>query len=127
VRLLLDTHAFLWWASGRQLGPLAQPLVEEAATEVLVSAATAWEIVTKVQLGRLRLGMAPDRWYPSRLRKHGFAELPILAIHALRVARLPDHHADPFDRLLVAQSQVEHLPLVTLDPAISRYDVDTVW
>jgi PIN domain nuclease of toxin-antitoxin system len=128
VRALLDTHAFLWWASGAaEYSPAGRAVLSDPQNEILVSAASAWEIAIKVSLGKLTRPTTPERYLPDRLRRHGMLALPVELAHALRVSRLPPIHADPFDRLLVAQAQVEGVPIVTADPAIARYDVDVIW
>ena len=129
MRVLLDTHALLWWASagGSRLPPRAREIIESAASVVLVSAASVYEIAIKTSLGRLGLPGPADVYVPALLRKHGFGVLPIDAAHAVRAGSLPLIHRDPWDRLLVAQAQLEDLPIVTADPAIGRYDVEVVW
>ncbi len=129
MRVLLDTHALLWWAStgGSRLSTTARDLIEDSATVVLVSAASAYEIAVKSALGRLDLPDAPERYVPGLLERHGFLRLPVEVPHALRAGSLPDHHRDPWDRLLVAQAQLEGLPIVTADTAIGRYEVSVIW
>ena len=128
MRALLDTHAFLWWdLDDPHLSALAADLIGDGQSEILVSAASLWEIALKVGHGRLKLPGPIERYVPARLATYRFGTLPVSAEHALRVARLPEIHRDPFDRLLVAQAQVEGLPIVTADPAIGRYDVDVLW
>jgi PIN domain nuclease of toxin-antitoxin system len=129
VRALLDTHSFLWWVSARgsNLSPKAADVIGDAENEILFSAASAWEIAIKASAGRLRLPSRPERYVPARVRRHGFRVLPVDLEHALRVARLPRIHGDPFDRLLVAQAMSEGIPLVSSDPAIGRYDVEVIW
>jgi PIN domain nuclease of toxin-antitoxin system len=129
VKILLDTHALLWWASsgGSRLSPRAREVIESAASVVLVSVASIYEIAIKTSLGRLGLPSPPDVYVPAVLRQHGFESLPIDQVHALRAGSLPLVHRDPWDRLLVAQAQVENIPIVTGDPAIGRYDVEVVW
>ena len=128
MRVLLDTQAFLWWTSGSdRLTPRAAEAIEDPRTEVLVSVASAWEIAIKAALGRLELEADPDEYVPDRLRRHGFGTLAIGLEHALRAGALPRHHGDPFDRMLVAQGQLEGVPIVTGDPLIGRYDVETIW
>ncbi|HSS34185.1 MAG TPA: type II toxin-antitoxin system VapC family toxin [Solirubrobacterales bacterium] len=120
---LLDSHALLWFLAGnskRILPPLRGRLEDEATT---VSAASLWEIAIKVGLGKLR---AP-RDLPQRVEELGFQLLPVRPEHAWRTRDLPPHHRDPFDRLLVAQAQVEQLPIVTVDPQLAPYDVEIVW
>jgi PIN domain nuclease of toxin-antitoxin system len=128
VRVLLDTQAFLWWASGSdRLSPRASAVIADPTSEVLVSVASIWEIAIKVSVGRLELDEPPERFVPDRLRRHGFEALPIQAQHALRVGDLPRHHGDPFDRIIVAQGQVEDMPIVSADPLFHRYDVEVIW
>jgi PIN domain nuclease of toxin-antitoxin system len=124
VNLLLDTQAFIWWREGhRKLGPRARAAIEREASTVRVSTASAWEIALKWRTGRLRLPAAPDTWVPAAIISSGFDVLPIGLDHALAVANLPDHHADPFDRLLIAQAQIESLTIVSSDAAFDAYDV----
>jgi PIN domain nuclease of toxin-antitoxin system len=118
-RLLLDTHVFLWWrADDPQLAAAAREAIAHAEI-VAVSAASAWEAAIKARLGRLRL---PEP-FATGVTDSGFSELSVRFAHAGRAAELPGHHGDPFDRMLVAQAQVEGLTLVTHDRAIWQYDV----
>jgi PIN domain nuclease of toxin-antitoxin system len=121
MNLLLDTHVLIWWDEGRKLGPEARRAIEAADT-VYVSAASAWEVAIKIGLGRLR----PTRTVEQATTESGFLELPVTFRHAERVAALPAHHRDPFDRLLVAQADVEELTLVSRDPVFRRYAVETI-
>lgn len=129
MRVLLDSHVFLWWVSdaGRKLTARAIELIEDPATEVYVSAVTGFEVASKSARGRLDLPVAPQTYVPNRMRRHGFLGLAIDLPHALRAAALPAIHRDPWDRLLVAQAQIEAMPIVTADPLIGQYDVDVVW
>lgn len=128
MRVLLDTQAFLWWTSGSdRLTPRAAAVLEDPSTDVLLSVASAWEVAIKAQLGRLELGSAAEEYVPERVRQHGFGTLEIGLAHALRAGSLPRHHGDPFDRMLVAQGQLEEIPIVTGDPLINLYDVETIW
>jgi PIN domain nuclease of toxin-antitoxin system len=123
VRLLLDTHVFLWWrGDSRRLRAPARRAIA-GADVVFVSAATAWEAAIKIALGRLRI---PDT-IEAGVVDSGFARLPIGFSHAEAAARLPPHHADPFDRMLVAQAQIEGLTLVTHDRRLGRYEVELLW
>lgn len=128
MRALLDTHTFLWWNLGDpQLSPTAQDFIGDGRNEILLSAASAWEIAIKYAKGRLTLPEPPERYVANRIAHYGFQALPILVSHALSVARLPLIHHDPFDRLLIAQSQMENLPILTADPEIAKYTVDIIW
>jgi PIN domain nuclease of toxin-antitoxin system len=118
VNVLLDTHVLIWWDEGRRLAEEARQAIEEADA-VYVSAASAWEVAIKTALGRLR----PTRTLEEAASDSGFLELPVTFRHADRVTRLPPHHRDPFDRMLVAQAAVEELTLVTRDPVFARYGV----
>ncbi len=128
MRLLLDTHAFLWWcAADPKLSQTVIQAVADEANEVLVSAVSGWEIAVKTRLGKLPLGSAPETFMAKMLERHAFGVLPVTMRHAVRDYALPAHHSDPFDRLLVAQTQLEGLTLVTDDALVRRYDVRTLW
>jgi PIN domain nuclease of toxin-antitoxin system len=121
VKLLLDSHAFLWWlAEDPQLGAGARQAVADPAATVFVSAATIWELSIKAALGRLDLGGAD---LVEEIAGNDFVELPVNARHSLAAAYLPCHHADPFDRMLIAQAQIEGLTLVTRDAALRAYEI----
>lgn len=109
-----------------RLGPRASDIVRKGDTRLLLSAASSWEIAIKYALGRLALPQPPDTFVPERMRRTGVEGLPILHSHALRVADLEPHHRDPFDRLLVAQAQVESLALLTSDTVFARYSVEVI-
>jgi PIN domain nuclease of toxin-antitoxin system len=121
VNLLLDTHTFLWWDSGK----LATSVVKriQAADDVYVSAASAWEIAIKASLGKIEAHAS----VAEASRDYGFLPLPVSLEHADAVRDLPRHHRDPFDRILVAQAMLEGLVLVSKDPLMGRYDVELVW
>lgn len=128
MRLLLDTHALLWWvAASDRVSRKARTAIASARNECFVSIATAWEIAIKLSLGKLRVEGALERFLPEQLAANGFQPLPIELKHAARVATLPFHHRDPFDRLLVAQALDEELSVVTADPVFARYGVKRVW
>jgi PIN domain nuclease of toxin-antitoxin system len=127
VTVLLDTHVWLWMqAAPRRLVPAVRALVEDATTTLLLSAVSSWEIAIKYALGRLPLPEPPELYVPDRMRTSGVVALPIEHSHALRVSGLERQHRDPFDRLLVAQCQIERIALVTADPIFERYDVELI-
>jgi PIN domain nuclease of toxin-antitoxin system len=128
MKVLLDTHTFLWWnTDDPQLSARARKIIANGKNEVFLSAASAWEIAIKAAKGRLELPEEPTLYVPSRMSINRIQPLPVQVSHALRVYELPPHHADPFDRLLVAQCQMESLPLITKDKEIQKYDVETIW
>jgi PIN domain nuclease of toxin-antitoxin system len=128
VNALLDTHTFLWWnLDNPQLSDTARDFIADGSNQIFLSAASAWEIAIKAGKGRLTLPEAPDQYVANRMHMHRFSALPIELSHALEVYKLPELHADPFDRLLVAQSIMEKLPILTADPEIFRYGVDVIW
>ena len=128
MKALLDTHTFLWWnLNDPQLSAAAYDFISDGNNEIFLSAASAWEIAIKCAKGRLILPEDPEPYVANRMILHHFSSLPIQISHALQVFTLPDIHPDPFDRLLVAQSQLEGLPILTADPEIVRYEVDNIW
>jgi len=124
-RFLLDTNVAVWLLLGdrKRVSTTAVQALEDPNHEVAVSAASVWEIAIKRSLGKVTL---PDGW-SAVLRQLGFDPMPVTAIHAAAVERLPWHHRDPFDRLLVAQASVEHCALVTADHRLAEYPVETLW
>ncbi len=128
MKALLDTHTFLWWnLDDPQLSDTAREFISDGRNEIFLSAASVWEIAIKYGQGRLELPDKPEQYIAQRLARHRFSSLPIQLSHAAQVYRLPDIHKDPFDRLLVVQSQLEELPLLTADSQIARYDVNIIW
>jgi PIN domain nuclease of toxin-antitoxin system len=128
TRVLLDTQAFLLWVSGSdRLTPRAADVIADPDSRVLVSAVTAWEIAIKAAAGKLEIEGPAEEYVPGRIRLHGFEPLPIDLTHALRAGGLPRHHEDPFDRMLVAQGQVEDVAIITGDPLLGLYDIETIW
>ena len=124
--LLLDTHALLWWAAGdKALSRRVKRMIEDEATTVLVSAATAWEIATKVRLGKLRW-TGPGS-LASYCREQRFELLAVTVAHGERAGSWPQAHGDPFDRMLAAQSAIEGIPLATNDAQIKTFGVETIW
>lgn len=128
MRILLDTHAFLWAAADApQLSPKARALFTAADNELLLSVASVWEMAIKASLGKLRLELPLDRLVRGGLAQPGLRLQHIELDHALRVRRLPWHHRDPFDRLLVAQALAEGVPLLSRDAAFDAYGVERIW
>jgi PIN domain nuclease of toxin-antitoxin system len=126
VRLLLDTHTVLWWAlDDRRLGGEARRAIADTA-EAYVSAASIWEMAIKIGLGKLKLVRFETTELPKLAERLGFLDLAITADHAALVATLPGHHADPFDRLLIAQATLENLVVVTADRQFAKYGVPLV-
>jgi PIN domain nuclease of toxin-antitoxin system len=121
VKVLLDTHILLWWLSDDEaLPPRAAQVIADSGTVVLVSAASVWEIAIKKAVGRLD---APDDLLDA-LDASAFDALAITAAHAVAAGELPAHHADPFDRMLIAQARVEGLTLITVDDRFAEYEVN---
>jgi PIN domain nuclease of toxin-antitoxin system len=124
MRLLLDTHALLWWlADDDQLGPRARELIEDPGNDVLVSVVSLWEIVVKVRVGKLE---ADIQEVADIVTRDGFALLDISTAHLVTLAKLPMHHRDPFDHLLMAQAIEEDATFVSQDRNASRYKVRLV-
>ena len=127
MRLILDTHALLWFQAGdRRLSKAARQAIEADAAELLISAATVWEMAIKASLGRLQLSGPVDAYIAEKVGQ-GYRMLAISWTHAARVEDLPWHHRDPFDRVLVAQALTERCPVVTKDRAFRKYGVEVVW
>lgn len=128
MKLLLDTHALLFWVyEPTRLGTAALRALAERDNQVFWSVASSWEVAIKVGLGKLELDGPVAEVIPSELLRNGFTLLPIDHAHVLAVSKLPRHHGDPFDRLLVAQAQAEGLSLVSADSRFASYDVAIVW
>ena len=128
MRLLLDTHTFLWWnTEDPQLSSRARELIEDGQNEIFLSAASAWEISIKTAKGKLVLPESPSQYILNRMGLYRFQPLPVHISHAVRIHDLPPHHNDPFDRLLVAQSQIESLSLISMDTHIRKYEVEVIW
>jgi len=124
MRLLLDTHALLWWlADDDQLGPQARELIADPGNDVLVSVVSLWEIVVKVRAGKLEADISE---VADAVPREGFALLDISTAHLLTLARLPMHHRDPFDHLLMAQAIEEDATFISEDRNASRYKVRLV-
>jgi PIN domain nuclease of toxin-antitoxin system len=123
VRILLDTHIFVWWLENdRKFPKAADPLILDHANEIYFSAGSVWKIVIKASLGQIQVDPA---LVVAAIPKSGFQELPVTSRHAIEVGTLPNHHRDPFDRLLVAQSRIEPMHLLTHDRQLAAYG-DTI-
>jgi len=128
MRFLLDTHALLWWLDGdRRLSRRARTAIGNADNAVFVSAASAWELATKARLGKLpgAIDVATD--VAGCLARQGFDDLPITVLHAQRAGSLRIDHRDPFDRMLIAQAQIEDLPIVTNETLFDAFGVTRIW
>jgi PIN domain nuclease of toxin-antitoxin system len=126
VKVLLDTHVWLWMLTAPERLDAHRSLLEDPSSTLLLSAASSWEIALKYASGRLPLPEPPERYVPARMRTTQTEPLPITHAHTLAVGALPLHHRDPFDRLLVAQAQLLGIPLLTADAALQDYDVEVL-
>jgi PIN domain nuclease of toxin-antitoxin system len=128
MRILLDTHAFLWWINDdQQLSLTARDMMSDSQNELFLSTASGWEIAIKAQLGKLKMPANLEQFIVEQLLRNAISSLPIQLSHALHIYTLPLLHRDPFDRLLVAQSRLEKLPILTTDPQIGQYPVQVIW
>jgi PIN domain nuclease of toxin-antitoxin system len=128
MRVLLDTHAFLWWVEDAPaLSKRARNAISDPANDCLVSLASCWEMAIKLSLGKLRLPQAIGKFIPEQLSANAFRQLEISIAHVARVATLPFHHRDPFDRLLAAQALEEGCPIVSADSSFRAYGVKRIW
>ena len=128
MRFLLDTHTLLWcFNDSRSLSPRARKLIEDGGNEILVSAASGWEIATKVRLGKLPTGEELVSELDRYLTQLGCDTLPISLDHAVRAGGLPGEHRDPFDRMLIAQAQMENLKIISNDRVFDSYRVPRIW
>lgn len=126
-RYLIDTHVWLWMQSDPdRLCDETRAIIQDVRNSILFSAASAWEIAIKYRLGKLPLPEPPASYVPDRMRRSGTSPLPVDHAHTLRTAELPDHHRDPFDRVLVAQAQLLDLTIITANEQLSAYDVAVV-
>jgi len=128
MRLLLDTHSWLWFVLGDpSLSPVARALIEDPANVKLVSPASYWEVAIKIRLGKYALPLPYEEFVRHAIDGQGFAILPIMASHTAGLCTMPMHHRDPFDRLLVAQSLSEEISIVSNDQALDSYGVRRLW
>ncbi len=128
MKALLDTHTFLWWIDNSpSLSQTVRELILNGENEILLSAATIWEIAIKAHKGRVILPDNLENIVAKAQAYYHFSILPIQINHACHVLSMPDHHNDPFDRLLIAQCQVEDMVLLSADKIISNYDLHVIW
>jgi len=128
VKALLDTHVFLWWVlDDERLTPFVRDFVGDRNNELFLSAASCWEMIIKANLGRLVFPEPPEKFIPGQMNQNKLTGLPVQIAHALHIHSLPGHHKDLFDRMLVAQAQLERMPIITNDSLIAAYDVKILW
>jgi PIN domain nuclease of toxin-antitoxin system len=128
MKLLLDTHALLWWLTDDpKLSGQAMKAIADEKNSIFVSAASAWEIATKQRIGKLEHLPGVVERFAELVAADGCTHLPMTYVHSLRAGSCTMQHRDPFDRMLAAQSELEMLPIVTLDPAFSSFDCRTFW
>jgi PIN domain nuclease of toxin-antitoxin system len=128
MRVLIDTHALIWFCEGSDsLSTTARAAMEDAGNERYVSHASAWEVAIKLSLGKLRLQGGYHVVFPGVLDANGFALVPPVVAHYQALISLPPHHGDPFDRLIIAQAQIEGLTVVTCDAAFAAYGIPLLW
>lgn len=128
MNLLLDTHAFLWWATDdSRLSTRAREVLSDPEQRIFFSAASGWEMAIKANLGKLTFPRGLSDFVTSAVSSNGYEILSVSLAHALAVNDLPYHHRDPFDRILVAQSRVEGLTILSADQKIRAYDIEILW
>jgi PIN domain nuclease of toxin-antitoxin system len=128
VRILLDTHALLWFYMGdTQLSSPARAAIADPGNSKLVSPASYWELAIKISIGKYVLTESYDEFIQHAIFDNGFAILPVEPKHTAALISLPFHHKDPFDRLLVAQAQVEGIPIVSGDAVLGHYPIIRLW
>ena len=127
MKILLDTHIFLWWITDdSRLSARAREMMSKSHNELYLSAASGWEIAIKSRLGRIMLPKKPDMFIANQLALNSIISLPIEMSHALHVHNLPYHHHDPFDRIIIAQAQLEKFPVLSADPQFKKYKINLV-
>jgi len=128
VRALLDTHTLLWWLSDDPaLSRPARKIIADIKNTLVVSAASAWEIATKVRLGKLPTAASLAADFAGYVEREGFQMLPISVDHGIRAGLLPGSHKDPFDRMLIAQSQADNLPILSNETVFDSYGIRRMW
>lgn len=128
MKVLFDTHAFLWWADEPdRLSTKASEIIQDKRNVLILSLASVWELQIKIQLGKLELKMPLGDLIASQQQKNRVRLLPVKLPHILALATLPSHHRDPFDRILIAQARTESVVLISHDPEIAQYPVQVIW
>lgn len=128
MRILLDTHTFLWWVwDAPELSAKARKYIANPDNECLLSLASVWEIAIKSSLGKIKIDRPLDQFIPEQLSANGFKPLEIGFRHIVQVNTMPFHHKDPFDRLLAAQAREEKLLIVSADPIFTQYGIKRIW
>jgi PIN domain nuclease of toxin-antitoxin system len=128
MRYLLDTHAFLWFVlDDKRISTKAKSIIKDSKNEIYFSAASAWEMSIKIRLGRLTIEEELEPFIVKQLAENIFSTLPITIFHSFYTSKLPDIHKDPFDRMIIAQSQLENMSLISKDKDIKKYKVQIVW
>jgi PIN domain nuclease of toxin-antitoxin system len=128
MKILLDTHAWLWWiTNNKKLSQRAHEIIASGSNELFLSVASLWEVLSKVQIGKLPFPIPAGPYVREQLTRNGVRLLSISLDHVLRLEHLPLHHRDPFDRILVAQSLEEELPILTADPLFKDYSATLIW
>jgi PIN domain nuclease of toxin-antitoxin system len=128
VKFIADTSSFLWFITdSERLSPKAKQILESSESARFLSLASVWEISIKASIGKLTFTIPIEEFLPQQLLLNQFSLLPISLAHTLRVTKLPFHHRDPFDRLIVAQSLIEGIPILSSDVALDAYGVERLW
>jgi len=128
MTVLMDTHSFLWFANGSsQLSARARTIIEDPTNDKLLSMASIWEMAIKISIGKLNIAQPFEQFIPHQLQINGFEMFEIKFDHITKVIHLPFHHRDPFDRLLIAQSLVDQIPIVSADSVFDAYSVQRLW
>ena len=128
MRILLDTHAFLWFCGGDQrLTQKARETIENSSNQSLISIASLWEMTIKISLGKLKITQSIDNFFQDQIENNGFDLMPIEFLHLNILVNLPFNHRDPFDRLLIAQAISEKIPIISSDKAFDTYPVNRLW
>ena len=128
MRVLIDTHVLIWWAlDDPKLSKRARAVMSSFESDIFVSAASAWEMATKVRLGKLPGAEAFVWEFPARVERLGFRELAITIEHGQRAGLLPGDHRDPFDRMLIAQAQTENIPLISNEQVFDTFHLQRIW